>query len=251
MPQNDENAVKTTARSLDIIEMLRELNGARLTEIADAVGLPNSTVHNHLSTLLERGYVVKQGHQYHVGLRFLDFGEYARRTREAYLPAQDELDQLAAETGQTAFLLTEENGVGVVLYVSRADGAVPVDLRPGNRLPLHSSGVGQAYMAYLSDEKIDEIVDRFGLPERTESTISEPAELHDTLAEVRERGIAVEVGGRLPGVTSIGTAIKDESGTIVAAIGIAGAGGSFDDVDGAIDHVKHTANVIDLRIAHS
>ncbi len=111
--------------------------------------------------------------------------------------------------------------------------------------------VGQAYMAYLSDEKIDEIVDRFGLPERTESTISEPAELHDTLAEVRERGIAVEVGGRLPGVTSIGTAIKDESGTIVAAIGIAGAGGSFDDVDGAIDHVKHTANVIDLRIAHS
>ncbi|MEY7851790.1 IclR family transcriptional regulator [Natrarchaeobius sp. A-rgal3] len=251
MPQNEENAVKTTARSLDIVETLRQLNGARLTEIADAVELPNSTVHNHLATLRERGYVVKQGHQYHVGLRFLDFGEYARRTREAYLPAQDELDQLASETGQTGFLLTEENGVGVVLYVSRDDGAVPVDLRPGNRLPLHTSGVGQAYMAYLSDEKIDEIVERFGLPERTDATVSDPAELHDTLAEIRERGIAVDVGGRLPGVTSIGTAIKNESGKVVASIGIAGASGSIDDVDAAIQQVKNTANIIDLRIAHS
>ncbi|WP_121743116.1 IclR family transcriptional regulator [Natronorubrum halophilum] len=251
MPQNEGNTVKTTARSLDIIETLRQLNGARLTEIADAVGLPASTVHNHISTLQKRGYVIKQGHQYHVGLRFLDIGDYARRTREAYLPAQDELDQLASETGQTAFLLTEENGVGVMLYVSSDDGAVPVDLRPGKRIPLHTSGVGQAYMAYLSDEEIDEIIDRFGLPERTDSTISDPGELHTVLAEVRERGLAIDVGGRLPGVTSIGTAVKNESGKAVAAIGIAGASGSIDQIDTASQQVKSTANIIDLRIAHS
>lgn len=110
MGREAKNPVKTTQRSLDIIETLREMDGARLTELADRLELPNSTVHNHLSTLMERDYVLKDGDVYRVSLRFLDLGEYARNRRKVYELAKPEIGELADETGEVANLLVEENG---------------------------------------------------------------------------------------------------------------------------------------------
>ena len=51
MTRKAKNPVRTTMRSFDIVETLHELNGARLTEVAEHLDLPDSTVHSHLSTL--------------------------------------------------------------------------------------------------------------------------------------------------------------------------------------------------------
>ena len=210
MAQNNKNSVRTTERSLDIIETVQSLNGARLTELAEALDLPNSTVHNHLATLVERGYLVKQNNQYHVSLQFLDIGEYARRSRRGYEAARQELERLARETGETAMLMTEENDRGVILYTSSGTEAAPLGFRPGTELHLHASALGRAYLAYLPRDRIEDVISATGLPAVTDDTVSHPDELLSELDEIRTRGYATDCGESQRGVRGVASAVRLE-----------------------------------------
>src|SRR6056297_3296879 len=68
--------VQATKTSLEVMETLRELDGARVTELAEALDLSPSTVHAHLSTLVSADYVVKSGDIYHLSLQFLGLADY-------------------------------------------------------------------------------------------------------------------------------------------------------------------------------
>jgi len=81
-----------------------------LTELAEHVGTTKSTAHNHLSTLRQRGYVVKLEDEYHLGYRFLEIGEETRYRTPLYEFARPELESLAEEVEGLVNLCSEENG---------------------------------------------------------------------------------------------------------------------------------------------
>jgi DNA-binding IclR family transcriptional regulator len=254
MAREAKNPVKATRRSLDIVETLRAMDGARLTEVADRLDLPNSTVHNHLSTLMERDYVHKDGNVYRVSLRFLELGEYARDRRKIYQLAKPEIEELAADTGEVANLLVEENGLGVYLWTSEGKNAVPLDIHPGKHVHLHTTALGKCILAHLSDKRVEEIAEERGLPARTDSTISDTETLFDELEAVREQGYAVDDEERVSGMRCIGTAVKSESGNVIGAISVSGPVSAMptDRLDGELgDRLLAAANVIELKVAYS
>jgi len=254
MSREAKNPVKTTERSLDIVETLREMDGARLTELADRLDLPNSTVHNHLSTLMERDYVLKDGNVYRVSLRFLDLGEYARNRRKIYELAKPEIEELAADTGEVANLLVEETGLGVYLWSSEGENAVPLDIHPGKHVHLHATALGKCILAHLSDKRVAEIAERRGLPAETDETIGDIETLFEELQTVRDQGYAVDDEERVPGMRCIGTAVKSESGNVIGAISVSGPVSAMptDRLNGALsDRLLAAANVIELKVAYS
>jgi DNA-binding IclR family transcriptional regulator len=254
MANGAKNPVKTTKRSLDIIEALREMDGARLTQLADRLELPNSTVHSHLSTLVERDYVLKDGDIYRVSLRFLELGEHARTRRKIYERATPEVDELAAETGQVANLLVEESGWGVYLYSARGQNAVPLDIYPGKHVHLHATALGKAILAHLPESRVEDIVARRDLPARTDNTITDRETLFDELEEVRERGFAVDDEERVAGMRCVGTAVKSESGNVIGAISVSGPTSALTGehlTETVPEHLFSAANVIELKVAYS
>ncbi|ODR81668.1 IclR family transcriptional regulator [Haladaptatus sp. W1] len=253
MTRESTTPVRTTARSLDIIDTLRELDGARLTEIAAHLDLPDSTVHNHLRTLVQRGYVVRDGNTYHVSLRFLDFGEYARSRRKVYEVASPEIDELASETEESANLLVEEDGMGVYIYNAQGGNAIPLDTHPGTRVPLHATALGKAILAFLPESKTEAIFDRRGLPVQTSKTITDRDELRGELAAVRERGYAVDNEERVRGVRCLAVAIKNENGQVIGAISVSGPASRVEgDVrDRLLDGLRRAKNIIELKLAHA
>lgn len=60
MDTDPKYPVRTTARSFEILEFLKENHGAGITETADALDMSKGVVHNHLSTLEASEYVVKE-----------------------------------------------------------------------------------------------------------------------------------------------------------------------------------------------
>lgn len=92
-------AAKTT---FDIIDTLRELNGAGVSELADELDMPTSTIHDHLQTLANEEYLVNDKGTYYVGARFLELGEQARNRTKVYNIARPEVGDLAEETGEHA-----------------------------------------------------------------------------------------------------------------------------------------------------
>jgi IclR family acetate operon transcriptional repressor len=101
---------------------------------------------------------VKDGSAYHVGIRFLEYGTYARVQFAIYEITTPEVDELAASTGELANQMVEEHGRGTYLHRTRGDKAVQVEAYVGTRVPLHGTSLGKAILAHLPREWDNEIV---------------------------------------------------------------------------------------------
>ncbi|WP_020222785.1 IclR family transcriptional regulator, partial [Halarchaeum acidiphilum] len=204
-----------------IAEQLRESDGAGVTELADRLGLAKSSVHKHLRTMVEHGYAVNRDGTYHVGLEFFRVGEYTRDRYEVYHAAKGPVDALAAETGEMVWLIVEENGRAMYLYGSRGDAEISLESIVGTWRHLHVNSGGKAILATLPETEIERILDRHGLPMRTENTVTDREELRAELAAVRERGYAVNRGEDVEGLHALGAPIRHD-GVVHGALAVAG-----------------------------
>ncbi|RQG93100.1 IclR family transcriptional regulator [Natrarchaeobius halalkaliphilus] len=254
MAKHDRGEIQAVARAFGIVETLTELDGAGVSELARAVELPKSTVHNHLRTLERTEYVVREDGEYRTGLKFLQISETARNQHELYQVARPEVDHLAEKTGEISALLTEEHGRGVFLYRSRGSEAARIDTRIGDRVPIHCTALGKAVLAFLPDDRQDEIIDRHGLTAVNANTITDPRTLAEELELIRERKIAYDDEERLNGLRSVAAPILSGSGAVIGSISVAGPthrmqGERFE--TDLPETVLGIANVIELTLEHA
>lgn len=253
MDDEAKNPVKATKRSLRLVEAMERLEEVRLTTLADEVDLPYSTVHSHLMTLVEEGYVAKQNDLYRLSLRFFQLGERTRSLRKIHQVTKPELAELAEETGEVALLMVEERGLGVVLDWVGGTNALPVEIETGMHIPLHTSASGKAILAYLPDDKVDEIVDYHGLPAHTNKTITNRDALYNELQDTYDQTVAYDRGERVPHVQSIAVPIRDQTGRVVGSIGVFGPVGRLSgDILSTLEKQLHdTSDIVELKLVHS
>jgi DNA-binding IclR family transcriptional regulator len=222
--------VGSDERVLDIIEALKQQTTAGVTELADAVGMPKSTVHVHLSTLKDRGYVVQtDDRRYRLSLQFLDIGMEVRETQEMYDEVVPKLDEIADETNEKAWWVVEENGNAVFLAKSLGSRAIRTNSRIGQQTELYELAGGMAILAVLPDERRREIIDSYDFPLVDGRS---RADLESELAEIQERGVAYGAEYFLKGVTGVGAPLTDNSGNVYGAISVSGP------VDRLDDHIE-------------
>lgn len=246
--------VKAAKVSLEIVEILRERNGAGVSEIARAVDKPTSTVHDHLQTLEQEEYLVKEGTQYHVSTRFLQLGNQARSRKKVYEIARPEVHELAEKTGEHANLMIEEHGLGVFLYKARGSDAVQLDTHGGMRVPLQTTALGKTIMAHRPRSEVESYLDRHGMPEVTEQTITDKEELFETLEEVRERGYAYDDEERVKGMRCLAAPITNQDDRAIAAVSVSGPksrmqGDRFSEK--IPEQILRSANVIEVNLTYS
>jgi len=252
----DERSVpiKAAKVSFDVIEALREREGAGVSELATALEMPTSTIHDHLRTLEQQGYLVKEDGEYRVGARFLELGEQARSRKKVYGIARPEVDSLAEETGEHANLLIEEHGLGVFLYKARGEDAVNLDTHAGMRVLLQTTALGKTILAYRPREEVEAILDEHGLPEITANTVTDRDELLDELETIRERGYALDDEERVQGMRCVAAPILSDDQEAIAAVSVSGprsrmAGDRY--TEEIPELVLRSANVIEVNMTYS
>lgn len=230
MPTDDaRDGVKTTERSFGLVDCIQRRDGATLSELVAEFGLAKSTVYKHLRTLESHGYLVKEGEQYHVGLKFHHHGEYARLRKPEYRLGGRTVRDLAEETNEEADFVVENDGRTITVYESyhpqnsyRDDPFATIsDLsHSGTYYRMHCTAGGKALLAELSEDRIEAIVDQWGLPSRTDNTITDRGTLHDDLKRTRERGYAVADEEYVDGLCAIGIAVSSPDGSPLGALGM-------------------------------
>lgn len=220
---NQGRKVKTTGTVFGIVEALRTLDGARIHDVAEYLDLADSTVHSHLTTLESEEFVVKEDDgTYRLGLKFLDLGTFAKGAHaEISEVVSPVLGQLANSTGEVVWYIVEEHGKGVYVDVAMGENAVPARCRIGTRRYLHTISAGKAMLANLPTERVDEILDRHGLEQVTDSTITDPDRLQEELESVRERGYAYNDEESIHRLRSVGAPIVVDS-EVLGAISVSG-----------------------------
>ncbi len=245
------NPVRAVETSIRVLEGLKELGGASITELADHLDLTKGTVHNHVSTLEEHRFVVKVDSRYELSLRFSVFGEYVRNDDVLYQIGEPEVRVLAEETGEIVHLSTEQHGLGMNLCRIHGENAVGEQFHdPDLQRPdyLHCTAAGKAILAFLPRSRVERIVDEYGLPEMTDNTITDSSALFDELTTIRERGYSLDDQEEVEGIRAAGAPVRDKTGRVLGAVSISGPVSRMEDDrfrDVLPEKVRDTSSVIE------
>lgn len=246
--------IQAVGITLEIIDYLHEHERARVTEIANELGRSKGTVHCHLATLLEDEHVVKDDEEYRLGLRYLELGERVKDRLGIYDVVTDELDDLAATCDELVQFATEEHGRAVYLYKQGGDRAVQTASTVGKREYLHCISLGKAILAHYPRDRIEEIVDRHGLPAYTAQTITTRDDLFDDLETIRERGYAFDDEEKIEGLRCVAAPVMAGEDEVLGAVSISGpsrrmTGDRYREE--LPDMVTRSANVIEINAKFS
>jgi DNA-binding IclR family transcriptional regulator len=227
-PRATSSTRRSTIQSVDraarILKVLA--SGPRrlgVSEIADRLNMTRPTVHGLLQTLQAHGFVEqdRDSDKYQLGAGLLQLGNSYLDLNELRARSLVHAERLAGRA-DAAVRVGVMHGAGVVIvhHVFRPDSTLQI-LEVGAELPLHASALGKAMLAYSAPAVLADLL-ADPLPRLTGRTLT-PAALRDQLAEIRERGHAVEKDEAILGESSIAAPIFDHSGHPVGAIGIVGA----------------------------
>lgn len=209
--------------AFEILSELKHRDGARIVELAESLDRSQPTIHTYLDTLRGLGFVEKDGHEYRVGVQFLPMGEFARNRTDLYLAGRNEVESLAAQTGEYVHLIAAHRGRQIKIYEDYGDDAVATEhhIRQREfRQYLHRSAAGKAILAAYPGERVDDIIDQHGLKGATENTITNREALLNELDVIRDRGYATNDQELTTGLRSVAASIVGPQNKVRGAISI-------------------------------
>jgi DNA-binding IclR family transcriptional regulator len=219
--------VASLERGLKILDLLIEVEadvirrsrGLSIQQVAAELDVHKSTASRLMQTLVANGYAVAKttpprgfrlgpAVQVHQGLT-LD----QRRLRDL---AQPILTQLVDDTGECAHAAVASGFHALVIDDVETGQALRVVAGKGRRVPLHCTSAGKCLLAFgLASMPPD-------LPARTGRTLTNPEMLRLHLADIVERGYALDDEENDPGVRCISAPVFNADGAAIGCIGIDG-----------------------------
>ena len=187
-------------------------------------------MHRILSTLTDEGLLEQDAStgRYRLGLALFDLAAAVpsqRSLHEAVLLPMTDLRNKSGETVQVGVLDGRQ-----VVYVERLDSPNTLRLftQLGRRNDAHCTGTGKVLLAYLADVQLERLLKDWTLPRQTQYTIVSRATLQAELVSVRGQGFAENRQESEVGVVSIAAPIRDDTGSTVAAMSVAGPADRMD-----------------------
>jgi DNA-binding IclR family transcriptional regulator len=231
--------------------VLRCLSGgpAGVTDVADRVTLPKSTVSRMLSTLEELGMVeqIEPGGSYRIGAGMVEIAAAVLPGRTLIAAVRPHLHSLVKVTGEAAGLSIADGFD--VLYLDQVDADNQVQVRDwtGERLRAHAVSSGQVLLAFGAIDATRYLAEPL---ERTASgTLTDANAIRTRFAEIATKGYAWAFEEFLDGLNSVAAPIRDSHGRVVGAIHAHGPAYRFPgDVDADVvgELVAATANRVQL-----
>lgn len=251
--ENISNQLKTTKTSFSIIEEIKQREVAGVTELASALDIPKSTIHRHIVTLQELGYLVKQGEKFGLGLQFLDLGDRARSRDKLFETIAPEVDDLVGENEERAQFMVEENNRGRYIYQTKSDQGINTDSHIGSSVPLYATAAGKSYLASLSDQEIENILGEISLIAETPQTIVDEEALWEEFEDVREKGYALNRQEKKRGIYAIGVSVQNrqtEETVGALSLSIPETRETTDFIEETSKRLQSSARVIELKITY-
>lgn len=191
-----------------------------LGELSRRSGLPTSTALRLATRLVAAGALERHDDgRFTIGVRLWELASLAPRTHELQQVALPFMFDLEEVTRQHVLLAVRDGADALLVERLSSHQAMPVLYRVGGRLPLHSTGVGLALLAF-ADTDVQEQILAQPLVHEPEKVAVSPAALRRTLAEVRREGAAVMRRREPQPLVSVAAPVFDHSDTVIAAVSV-------------------------------
>ena len=190
-----------------------------LSDLARRLGLPKSTVHNILKTLIALGYVERvDGDRYALGTAPVALAQSSRVCVELRDRAAPLLRELADVAHETVYLTSFDTDHVLYVYAIETRSRLLARSAVGDRGPLHCTAVGKAVLAALPLDAVAALVERRGLERFTPQTIVDASALAADLERTRARGYAIDAQEHEAGTFCLGAPIRDDRGRNIGRV---------------------------------
>ena len=238
--------VKSATRTLDIIEYVVAHDRPLVAqEIAVALGIPVSSLSYLLGTLVDRGYLAREGRRYSAGpgLQRLQArpGGFSLAERAAPL-----VRTLRVQLNETTSFFVRDGWEIEALVTESSEQALRYAVPTGNRLPMHALASGKALLAALPDDELDRYFAETERKRFTPDTVTGEKALRRQIAEIRKTGFAVTDEEFSLGIRGVGRVVTI-GGEPVGALSVAVPKARFDEAvqRRVMDMLERTAGLLE------
>ena len=214
--------LQSLARGLSVLSALggSTPDGASLSALAQATGLPRATARRALLTLVQLGYAAGEDHRFRALPRVLELG-YARLSELSLGEiAQPHLAGLVRQVRDSASVAVLDGAD--IRYIARvaANRIMSVDITVGTRFPAYATSMGRVLLAGLSPAERAGYLDRVELKPLTARTVASAAELAAVLDRTARAGFALVDQELEDGLRSIAVPVRGRDGSVIAAVNV-------------------------------
>jgi DNA-binding IclR family transcriptional regulator len=217
------NVVGTVSKALGLLDILKTPDShLGLTEIAKRAGFDKATTRRMLVELMACGFVEQDdsSKNYVLGPSLQMLGKAREERFPLYKTVQPIVRALSEVTGETVH--AAEYGAGMLISVctQESDKANRVSLTMGQKLPLHATASGIAYLAASTPQFVEQHLKK----PRQAFTTSTPVNTDDILQRIQQaklRGFSLGNQTMEDGVHSVAAAFVDQRGKPVGTIAVA------------------------------
>ncbi len=246
--------INSILKAVDILALFSDIEPRLdLATISERLGLPKSTVHNLLQTMISRGLIeqVEKG-SYAVGTALIVLAQSARVNVELRDRAAPMLRELADACHESTYLTVHERDWVLYIYAVESRHRLLARSAIGDRALLHCTANGKAILAHYSQAELAEYARRTGLPRFTPYTITSLDALCEEMKQAQPLGYAVDVQEHELNTYCLGAPIFDAS---AHAIGGCSISGSDPEIVGSrrpmlVEHLKYFAQEISRRMGY-
>lgn len=238
--------VQSVARAFTILERV-SADTVGVTEIAERVGLPKSTVARLLGTLESIGAVERaDGSDYRLGPRLAALVGPVDMAAQLVAEVRPHLERLAGQLGEGAgFAITHG---WMVEVASQVDGEHAVQVRDytGDTFPAHVGAPGLCLMAEWSDADLDRYLSR-PLAGYTDHTVRQPQQIRARIAQIRREGSCWAHEEFAEGISTVAAVVRDARGRPLGSLYAHGPTYRFPgdgDADWIADQIRRAAQQV-------
>ncbi|MDR3564295.1 MAG: IclR family transcriptional regulator [Negativicutes bacterium] len=219
--------VQSIHRALTILDEVSTVNdhGLSLSEIAEKIDLPISTVYRIVQNLVAWQYLAeKDSGNYVLGFAFLTFGNIVKRDLVLTNYARKYMEELNQKTKETIYLAILDKMAGDLIYIDKLESLRNIKLAAGvgSHNYIHSTANGKCLVSRMSVDKVKELLNAHGMPQLTATTITDIPAFLEEIRKVKESGFAIDDLENEPGVRCVASPIYDYTGNVVATVSISG-----------------------------
>jgi DNA-binding IclR family transcriptional regulator len=216
--------------ALSVLRVLRSFDGpAALSDIAREAGMPPSKVHRYLASFIHAGLAVQKERsgRYDLGREAAELGVAAISRNNFVTRASEELEELAAATGQAALLAVWSQHGPTVVRLERGPNLTTTSIGLGSTFPLLDSATGRVFLSYLPSQQLtvrlqNELARAAAAGVSWPDLNPDPASVEALTTKIRRERVAYVDGRFIPGLTAISSSITNWQGEIEVAVTLFG-----------------------------
>lgn len=215
-------AVKSADRVLTVLEYLAEARGATFAEVARDLELPNSSAHQLLHTVAQRGFIEfdETTREFRLGSRLWEVAQAYSAVQDLATIAQPSMSALTDVTTETVQLARLDGLENVYLAISESPHPMKLVSAVGKRLPAHTTGLGKVLLAHLPEADLNGRLDGVTLARYTDNTITDRSALLAELARIRARGYGEDREEFVVGCRCIAMPVHNGARDVIAAMSV-------------------------------